>query len=68
MYFCIKFQEKQPDMDTKKTLTVKHWADGDKPREKMIQQGKKQHKRPGGLHPCKARKQAERRKAGHGDL
>ena len=42
MYFCIKFQEKQPDMDTKKTLTVKHWADGDKPREKMIQQGKKQ--------------------------
>ena len=42
MYFCIKFQEIQTDMETKKTLTVKHWADGDKPREKLLQQGKKQ--------------------------
>ena len=28
-------------MDTKKTLTVKEWADEDKPREKLITQGKK---------------------------
>ena len=42
MYLCTKIQEKQQDMDEKKSLTVKDWADEDKPREKMLNQGPKQ--------------------------
>ena len=42
MYLCIKIQESQQDMDKKKSLTVKDWANEDKPREKMLNQGAKQ--------------------------
>lgn len=42
MYFCKKFDEHQRDMEGKINLTVKEWADEDRPREKMLRQGKKQ--------------------------
>lgn len=42
MYLCTKIVEKQQDMDTKKTLTVKQWDDADKPRERLLNLGKKQ--------------------------
>lgn len=42
MYLCTKIQEKQQDMDDKKTLTLKDLPDEDKPREKLLMQGKKQ--------------------------
>ena len=42
MYLCTKIQESQQDMDEKKSLTVKDWANEDKPREKMLNQGARQ--------------------------
>ena len=42
MYFCTKIEEKQQDMESKKNLTLKDWADEDKPREKLLSHGKKQ--------------------------
>ena len=41
MYLCNEFQDKQRDMESKNHLTVKEWADEDKPREKMLTHGKK---------------------------
>ena len=42
MYLCTKIQEIQQDMEEKKSLTVKEWADEDRPREKMLLHGKKE--------------------------
>ena len=42
MYLCTKIIELQQDMDEKKSLTLKEWADEDKPREKMLTKGKKE--------------------------
>lgn len=42
MYFCTKIEELQQDMEEKKSLTLKDWADEDKPREKLLSHGKKQ--------------------------
>ena len=42
MYLCTEIVEKQQDMDEKKYLTVKEWADEDRPREKMLLHGKKE--------------------------
>lgn len=42
MYLCSKIIVKQGDMEEKISLTVKDWADADKPRERLILQGKKQ--------------------------
>lgn len=42
MYLCTEFLELQADMEEKKSLTVKDWADEDKPREKMLLIGKKE--------------------------
>ena len=42
MYLCNKIQEIQQDMEEKKSLTVKEWADEDRPREKMLLLGKKE--------------------------
>lgn len=41
MYLCSKIQDIQKDMENKKCLTVKEWANDDKPREKMLLYGKK---------------------------
>ena len=41
MYLCTKIVERQQDMDEKKSLTLKDWADEDKPREKLLEKGKK---------------------------
>jgi len=42
MYLCTEIVEIQNDMEEKKYLTVKEWADEDKPREKMLLHGKKE--------------------------
>ena len=42
MYLCIENIERQAHMIEKKYLTVKEWADEDKPREKMLLHGKKE--------------------------
>ena len=42
MYLCIEIQDIQNNMDKKICLTVKEWADEDKPREKMLLHGKKE--------------------------
>lgn len=42
MYLCSEIKDFQSDMEEKKHLTVKEWADDDKPREKMLLQGKKE--------------------------
>lgn len=42
MYLCNEIQEIQRDMKPEKRLTVKEWADEDKPREKMLILGKKE--------------------------
>lgn len=42
MYLCTEIEELQMDMEEKKYLTVKEWADEDKPREKMLLYGKKE--------------------------
>lgn len=42
MYLCNKIQEIQQDMEEKKSLTVKEWANEDRPREKMLLLGKKE--------------------------
>lgn len=42
MYLCTKILELQQDMNEKKSLTLKEWADEDKPREKMLSKGKKE--------------------------
>lgn len=42
MYFCTKFLEYQQDMNEKKYISVKEWAEEDQPREKLIAHGKKQ--------------------------
>lgn len=42
MYFCTKFLEYQQDMNEKKYISVKEWAEEDQPREKLIARGKKQ--------------------------
>ena len=36
MYLCNKIQEIQQDMEEKKSLTLKEWADEDRPLEKML--------------------------------
>lgn len=42
MYLCTKILEKQQDMNDFFSLTLKEWADEDKPREKMLAKGKKE--------------------------
>ena len=42
MYLCTKILEKQRDMNEYFSLTLKEWADEDKPREKMLSKGKKE--------------------------
>ena len=42
MYLCTKILEKQRDMDEYFSLTLKEWANEDKPREKMLSKGKKE--------------------------
>lgn len=42
MYLCTKLQQKQQDMNEKNSLTLKEWADEDKPREKLATHGKKE--------------------------
>ena len=42
MYLCTELVELQADMEEKKYLTVKDWANEDKPREKMLLHGKKE--------------------------
>lgn len=42
MYLCTKILERQRDMDDFFSLTLKEWADEDKPREKMLAKGKKE--------------------------
>ena len=42
MYLCTENKELQSTMEEKKYLTVKEWADEDKPREKMLLHGKKE--------------------------
>lgn len=42
MYLCTKNIELQQDMDEKNYLTLKEWASEDKPREKMLNKGKKE--------------------------
>lgn len=42
MYLCTKNQELQRDMNDFFSLTIKEWADEDKPREKMLNKGKKE--------------------------
>ena len=42
MYLCIEIEDIQNNMEEKKYLTVKEWADEDKPREKMLLHGKKE--------------------------
>lgn len=42
MYLCTEFQERQRDMNENFYLTLKEWADEDKPREKMLAKGKKE--------------------------
>lgn len=42
MYLCIEIEDIQSNMEEKKHLTVKEWADDDKPREKMLLLGKKE--------------------------
>lgn len=42
MYLCSENIDKQEDMNEKKSLTVKEWADEDRPREKMLLHGKKE--------------------------
>ena len=42
MYLCTKIEELQQDMEEKNYLTVKEWADEDRPREKMLLRGKKE--------------------------
>lgn len=42
MYLCIEIVDIQSNMEEKKHLTVKEWADDDKPREKMLLLGKKE--------------------------
>lgn len=41
MYLCTKIVELQLDMNENFSLTLKEWADEDKPREKMLDKGKK---------------------------
>lgn len=42
MYLCIEIIDTQRDMEAKKYLSVKEWADEDRPREKMLLHGKKE--------------------------
>ena len=42
MYLCTKILEIQKDMNDFFSLTLKEWADEDKPREKMLSKGKKE--------------------------
>jgi len=42
MYLCTKIIELQQDMNENFSLTLKEWADEDKPREKMLNKGKKE--------------------------
>jgi DNA repair protein RadC len=42
MYLCTEIVDIQQDMEEKKYLTVKDWANEDKPREKMLLRGKKE--------------------------
>ena len=42
MYLCTKILEIQRDMNDFFSLTLKEWADEDKPREKMLSKGKKE--------------------------
>ena len=42
MYLCSKILELQQDMNDNFSLTLKDWADEDKPREKMLSKGKKE--------------------------
>ena len=42
MYFCTNFLDYQQDMNEKKYISVKEWAEEDQPREKLITHGKKQ--------------------------
>lgn len=42
MYLCTKIIEIQRDMNDFFSLTLKEWADEDKPREKMLNKGKKE--------------------------
>lgn len=42
MYLCTEIIDIQEDMEEKKYLSVKEWADEDRPREKMILRGKKE--------------------------
>lgn len=42
MYLCTEFQDRQRDMNENFYLTLKEWADEDKPREKMLGKGKKE--------------------------
>ena len=42
MYLCTKILELQRDMNDFFSLTLKEWADEDKPREKMLNKGKKE--------------------------
>lgn len=42
MYLCSEIIDIQKDMGEKKHLTVKEWANDDKPREKMLLLGKKE--------------------------
>lgn len=42
MYLCTKIIELQQDMNENFSLTLKEWADEDKPREKMLSKGKKE--------------------------
>ncbi len=42
MYLCTKNLELQQDMNDFFSLTLKEWADEDKPREKMLSKGKKE--------------------------
>jgi len=42
MYLCNENKDIQPHMEQKKYLSVKEWADEDKPREKMLLRGKKE--------------------------
>ena len=42
MYLCTKILELQQDMNENFSLTLKEWADEDKPREKMLTKGKKE--------------------------
>ena len=42
MYLCTKIIELQRNMDHDFSLTLKKWADEDKPREKMLAKGKKE--------------------------